>query len=77
MKESTEICSAFSTIRTKIIKIKFARRTPYEFIYNNKTYARFDTEEKARMYQDAFQEGASCGYDLAKSEYKNIISPTS
>lgn len=65
-----EVCSAFSTICTKVIKLKNKRRTPYEFIYNNKTYARFDSEDKARLYQDAFQEGASVGYYLEQSQRK-------
>ena len=68
MKKEIEVCSASSTICTKVVKMKGARRTPYEFIYDGKTYARFDNEEKARLYQDAFQEGASVGYYLPRSQ---------
>jgi hypothetical protein len=61
-----EVCSYYRKVRTTVIKIKNKRRTPYEFIYNGMTYARFDNEEKARIYQDAFQEGVSVGFYLKK-----------
>lgn len=39
-----------------------SRKSPYELLFDNKTIARFDTEDKARMYQEAFHEGIASGF---------------
>lgn len=72
-----EVCGHYSTISTKVILDTAKRRVPYSFVYDGKTYARFDNEEMARLYQDAFQEGASVGYWLCKEELKSKPTPSS
>lgn len=49
-------------INCEIVKIKGARTRRFAFKTNNKVFAYFDTEEKARMYADAFEKGLDIGY---------------
>jgi hypothetical protein len=60
------VCGYSGRVQTEIIKDTLKRTTPFVFTYNGKIYAKFDSEDKARIYQDAFQEGVNVGYCLKK-----------
>ena len=41
----------------EILLNPYKKYAKYQFFYGRRNLANFDTEEKARMYADAFQEG--------------------
>ena len=64
------ICVSSGVCHTTIWKYHSGRRAPFELEHEGKVIARFDTEEKARMYQDAFEEGAQAADMIRYREEK-------
>lgn len=72
--DKEKIFGLSSLARVNLYKIKNAKTKKYECTYQNYnkdgaygneiTLARFDTEEKGRMYIDAIDKGMEIGYDI-------------
>lgn len=57
------ICGySYGEFNFEILYNPHKRYAKYQFFYKNMNLANFDTEDKARLYADAFQEGLTA-YD--------------
>ena len=50
------------------MRIPHGQLRKFAFTYQGKTLARFDTEEKGRLYMEAFNEGLSQGYQVQREQ---------
>ena len=63
-----KICGySYGDFHFEILFNPYKKHARYQFFYGNRNLANFDTEEKARLYADAFQEGLeACENELLK-----------
>ncbi len=73
MKKDNIVCSyTYGDIHFRIEKIPYGKIIKYAFYHENRKLVRFDTEEKARMYADAFQEGLEAYSNYQYQKEKKI-----
>lgn len=64
-RRQNDVCTySYGGLEYKIAKIKGGKIRKFEFIVEGSVLARFDTEDKARMYADAFEQGLKYGEKL-------------
>ena len=52
------ICGySYGVFRYEILFNPYKKHAKYQFFYGSRNLANFDTEEKARIYADAFEQG--------------------